>query len=309
LIREYIDSAMNFSDINDQVTTQPVVLFPNQSTPVDLLRLDKIHPVISGNKWFKLKEWLHIASTQKKDGLLTFGGAFSNHVLATAFAAKTMGLPSVAIIRGELTCAFSATLAEAQSYGMTLEFVSRRNYGILCTMPVSVQLKWPNFLIIPSGGAGHIGVKGASSILDTVQDPHRYTHICCAVGTGTMLAGLSNAALPEQQVIGICSMKKDDTLRQQISQWRHPNAAPFHLIFDTVFGGYARHPTGLLQFMNQFYEFTQVPTDLVYTGKMMFRLSELLKTGYFKTSDRILAIHSGGLQGNRSLNKGQLIFL
>jgi 1-aminocyclopropane-1-carboxylate deaminase len=300
---------MNFSDINDKVITQPVVLFPQQSTPVDLLRLDQIHPIVSGNKWFKLKDWLLIARAQKNDGLLSFGGPFSNHLLATAFAAKTLGLPSMAIIRGGLTGDLSPTLAEAQTYGMTLEFVSRSDYRRLCDGPASLQKLRPNWLIIPAGGAGPIGVKGASSILDTVRDPGQYTHICCAVGTGTMLAGLSNAALPHQQVIGICSLKRADHLTEQINQWRHPLAAPFHLIFDSVFGGYARHPTGLLQFMNQLYENTQVPTDLVYTGKMVFRLLELLKNGYFKTNDRVLAIHSGGLQGNRSLNKGQLIFL
>ncbi|ULQ53673.1 1-aminocyclopropane-1-carboxylate deaminase/D-cysteine desulfhydrase [Flavihumibacter fluvii] len=300
---------MNLSLINHAVAVQPVVLFQEQGIPLDILRLDKIHSVVSGNKWFKLKEWLAIARNERKEGILTMGGAFSNHVVATAFAAKLAGLKSAAIIRGEPAGPESHCLMEARSYGMDLQFISRSDYRSLSHQQDPGRLVRENWLFVPEGGAGAIGVKGAASILETVPSLHKYTHIFCAVGTGTMLAGLSNAALPHQQIVGISSLKGMDSLTEIINRWRFKNAAPFSLLFDYHFGGYAKHPQKLLDFINELYVKTGIPTDIVYTGKMMFALKELLQTGYFSETDNILAIHSGGLQGNRSLKKGQLIFL
>jgi 1-aminocyclopropane-1-carboxylate deaminase len=309
LKHEYKYSDMNLPVTNNMATMQPVEFFRKQRIQVDLLRLDKIHTVISGNKWYKLKEWLKIAIEQRKEGVFTAGGAYSNHIVATACAAQYAGLKSAAIIRGEQGEKQSKTLADARSYGMELHFFSRKDYGLLKTGLENSGLIPANWLAIPEGGQGQPGVLGASSILDIVPSLHDYSHIICAVGTGTMLAGLTNAAFGHQKLIGISSLKGDDNLTSEIKKWQNENAAPFSLLYDYHFGGYAKHPPSLLNFMNELYRITEIPTDIVYTGKMLFGLQDLVKKGHFQDSDKVLAIHSGGLQGNRSLNSGQLIFL
>ncbi len=300
---------MKISLSNELAVMQPVVLFDSQIARLDLLRLDLIHPVVSGNKWFKLIEWLDIASQGKKDGIITAGGAYSNHVVATAYAARSAGLKSAAIIRGEASALESHSLRDARSYGMAIQFTDRSGYTSIKNNATESGLVPDNWLFVPEGGAGPEGVKGAAAILDLVPGLSDYTHICCAMGTGTMLAGLSNAAQPYQQVIGISSLKGEDTLSEKIKTWQKPGAAAFQVFRDFHFGGYAKHPQPLLNFMNGLYLRTKIPTDIVYTGKLMFGIWKLLENGFFKDSDRILAIHSGGLQGNRSLNMGQLVFL
>ncbi len=300
---------MKLSLSNELAVVQPVVLFDSQIARLDLLRLDLIHPVVSGNKWFKLKEWLDIATKGKKDGIITAGGAYSNHIVATAFAARSAGLQSVAIIRGEASALESHSLRDARAYGMAIQFTNRSGFNYIKNNAAEAGLVPDNWLFVPEGGAGPEGVKGAAAILDLVPGISDYTHICCAMGTGTMLAGLSNAAQPHQQVLGVSSLKGEDTLTEKIRSWLKPGAAPFQVFRDFHFGGYAKHPQPLLDFMNGLYQRTNIPTDIVYTGKLMFGIRKLLENGFFKDSDRILAIHSGGLQGNRSLNMGQLVFL
>jgi 1-aminocyclopropane-1-carboxylate deaminase/D-cysteine desulfhydrase-like pyridoxal-dependent ACC family enzyme len=300
---------MNISQSNELDLVQPVVLVSDQIARVHILRLDKIHPVVSGNKWFKLKEWLVIAEKQKKTGLFTAGGPFSNHIVATAFAAKSAGLKCAAFIRGEQPKQPSPTLEDAKAYGMELVFTERQTYSRLKNSPYQNSMVPDNYLFIPEGGEGLPGVKGAAGILALVPEVGQYTHIFCAVGTGTMLAGLSNAALSHQQVVGISSLKGMDNISEKIRGWQLAGAAPFKILWDYHFGGYAKHPPELLDFMNHFYQISGIPTDMVYTAKLMFAIKQLLEKGHINGEDRILAIHSGGLQGNRSLKKGQLIFL
>ena len=265
----------------------------------DVLRLDKLHPIVSGNKWFKLKE--HLALVKPDQPILTFGGAWSNHLVATAYAAKEAGLEAIGIIRGQRPASLSATLEDALAYGMRLEFISRQQYQQKEDPAFLGELfhRFPGAYIIPEGGGGLPGIKGSEDIL-RLSDTTRYTHIACAIGTGTTFLGLLRAATPEQTIIGVPVIKGMDTLASV--------DARALLLPQYHFGGYARHPQTLLDFMNSFYRTTGIPTDIVYTGKLFFAITESIREELFPAHSRLLIIHSGGLQGNRSLPSGKLLF-
>ena len=277
----------------------------------DILRLDRLHPVISGNKWFKLKGHLQQALQSPGHPVVTFGGAYSNHLIATAYAARQHGLPAIGIVRGERPPILSATLTAAAAYGMQLEFISRREYAEKEEPGFLRRLtdRFPGAYIIPEGGAGPIGVKGSEDIL-RLTDTSQYTHILCAVGTGTTLMGLICAAGPGQVVIGVPVLKGFD-------EWTAVDPHGFltmeqktgaRLLTGYHFGGYARHPPELLDFMNRWYRETGVPSDIVYTGKLFFAVWDSVRQDLFPAHSRLLLIHSGGLQGNLSLPSGILGF-
>lgn len=295
----------------------------------DVLRLDKIHPVISGNKWFKLKYHLEYFSGGKYKGLLTFGGAWSNHIVATACACFLQKIKCVGIIRGEKPEQFSPTLQEAMSYGMLLKFISRSAYKQK-HIPVfhdSLKKEFPGYYFVPEGGAGPEGEKGAAEILQRVN-PADYSHIICAVGTGTMLKGLAKATQAHQHIIGIPILKFPNENDSSFAETRDTfspgkkidtffvetghalslrNKKPVQ-IHGYHFGGYAKYNATLIDFINEFYRQTSIPTDFVYTGKLMFAVNDLAAKVFFPPGSRLLIIHSGGLQGNASLPKGSLIF-
>lgn len=276
---------------------------------VDVLRLDLLHPVVSGNKWFKLKEHLREAKDQEKT-LLTFGGAFSNHIAAAAAAAQEAGLKSIGIIRGEEAPALSSTLINAKRYGMQLYFISREAYKQK-KIPDAVYESYDtkSLYAIPEGGYGANGAKGAKDIL-LKNDTSSYTHIFSAVGTGTTLAGLTDAANENQKIIGISVMKNNASLQDDISRLLPPSKhTQFQLLHEYHFGGYARYNAELLRFMNDFYSKTKIPTDFVYTAKAFYAAFELERRGFFSPDDKILLVHTGGLQGNLSLPKGTLMFM
>jgi len=298
---------MSLIDITSPRIT-PVSSLQKFHTTVDVLRLDEIHPVISGNKWYKLKEYLKEAQSHQKKVILTFGGAWSNHIIATAAAASLSGFRSIGIIRGEEPKILSATLQHAQQLGMDLVFVSRNDYQMK-NIPESVLNHYdPSELYqISEGGYGLQGAKGASHIMDAV-DPGKYDHILAAVGTGTMLAGLICSARSTNRVIGIPVLKHSklkDEINFLLDQSRKD---AFSLAEGYEFGGYAKKNAHLISFMNTWYEQTGIPSDFVYTGKLFYAAVHLIEQGYFPKETRILIIHSGGLQGNTSLSKGTLIF-
>jgi 1-aminocyclopropane-1-carboxylate deaminase len=266
---------------------------------VDVMRLDKLHPIVSGNKWFKLKEHLALATPGKP--ILTFGGAWSNHLVATAYAAKQYGFEAVGIIRGERPAILSATLEEATAYGMHLDFISRQQYLQKEDPAFLAELlhRFPGAYIIPEGGGGLPGIIGSEDILRQANTTG-YTHIACAIGTGTTFLGLLRAATSEQSVIGVPVLKGMEHLAS--ADARALLLPQYH------FGGYARHPQPLIDFVNGFYHATGIPTDIVYTGKLFFAITESIRQESFPPHSRLLIIHSGGLQGNRSLPKGKLHF-
>ncbi|MBS1663312.1 MAG: pyridoxal-phosphate dependent enzyme [Bacteroidetes bacterium] len=285
--------------------------FTIEDIPIDVLRLDRLHPIVSGNKWFKLKGHLQKALETPGAPILTFGGAWSNHIVATAFAAKEHNLSSIGIIRGEKPHKLSVTLKDALAYGMHLEFISRENYARKEEPDFLNHLAglFPGAYIIPEGGGGEAGILGCKDILKNV-DTTNHTHILCAIGTGTTFLGLAQALRNNQQLIGVPVLKGLETL-SAIDLGGYLAAdlqTRCQLLSGYHFGGYARHPQPLLDFMNRFYLETAIPSDIVYTGKLFFALQDAIRKSFFPASSRLLVIHSGGLQGNRSLSPGKLIF-
>jgi 1-aminocyclopropane-1-carboxylate deaminase len=291
------------------IRVDPVDFLSKFHTTVDVLRLDLVHPVISGNKWFKLKEYLKEAKALNKKILLTFGGAYSNHIVATAAAAKQSGFKSIGIIRGEKPTTVSHTLQNASAYGMKLYFISRTDYrGKTIPTETLQQYRQEDTYIINEGGYGKKGAEGAKDILQNI-DSSVYTHIIDSVGTGTTIAGLIQGSAKNQSVIGISSLKNNYSLQQEIENLvLAENRKKFSLIHDYHFGGYAKYSRLLIDFMNEWYQLTGIPSDFVYTGKLFFAVQDLVQKNYFPQGSKLLIIHSGGLQGNQSLPKGTLIF-
>ncbi len=286
--------------------TQTLQLGFDQKVQIDLLRLDLIHPVISGNKWYKLRYYLEDAIDKGFTEIASFGGAYSNHIVATACACQERNIKSVGFIRGEQTNPLSHTLQAAISYGMQLEFINRTQYQnkqIIIEQNADQTRYW-----IPEGGYGILGAKGATSILDEV-DLQKYTHIVAAVGSGTMIAGILNGTMSHQTVIGISSQKNNFSLDNEVLQLTAPeNQYRLKMNHNYHFGGFAKHPSDLLDFMVEFWNKEMIPTDIVYTGKLLFAITDLLQKQYFKQGDKVLVIHSGGLQGNLSLPENSLPF-
>ena len=291
----------------DNIILQPIqsAWLPDQIEAA-MLRLDLLHREVSGNKWFKLRYNLDEAKARGKTHIVTFGGAWSNHIAATAAACHMEGLPCTGIIRGEAAPALSPTLEQAQRYGMQLHFVSRETYRQ--KENINWKDQYPNSFIIPEGGHNALGAMGCKEILPLVSYED-FTHIACAVGTGTTLAGLINSALAQQEVLGFPVLKGAAYLQQEVEALLEPNAdAHWQLLHDFHLGGYAKLSPELIAFINTFYQETQVPLDIIYTGKMALGVQQLAQQGYFPPGSRILLIHTGGLQGNLSLAPGVLCF-
>jgi 1-aminocyclopropane-1-carboxylate deaminase len=287
----------------ENITVDPIDLFIKKGIHVSVLRLDKLHPVVSGNKWFKLRYYLEDARLQQKKKIVTFGGAWSNHIVAVAAACQLHGFASAGIIRGEEPRILSRTLANAKNYGMELHFISRDDYS---QKTVPRKLEGEENYFINEGGYGEKGAEGAATILEYAKNG--FTHFCCAVGTGTMMAGLINGGDTRQEVIGISVLKNNKDLEPSVGSLLGSERKQWQIIHDYHFGGYAKHTPGLIAFMNDFYGQTGIPSDFVYTGKLFYAVTTLINDKFFPTNSRLLLIHSGGLQGNTSLEKGTLIF-
>ncbi len=283
------------------------VWYQGKVAALDMLRLDLLHPVISGNKWYKLRLNLSYAADHGFKTIVTFGGGYSNHLVATAFAARQFGLRSVGIVRGHHDV-LTPTLQDCKDYGMELLFASQEDYRNRHQPLWAEQLvaHFDEIMIVPEGGANERGRKGAGLIDRFVN--RSYTHIAMCVGTGTTLAGLRNQLPEEQHILGFVPMKQTDEQRHYISE-HVPGISQYSwsLVPDLRFGGFGKWKDELLVFMNEFYRDHKIPLDIVYTGKMMYNLKEMLDDNFFSSSDRILCIHSGGLQGNVSV-KEQLIY-
>lgn len=290
----------------ENITEDPVHLY--NDIELHILRLDKIHPIISGNKWFKLQYYLKDAKQSGKQKIVSFGGAYSNHIIALAAACKMNGFSSAGIIRGEEPSALSPTLLLAREYGMDLYFISREDYD---EKKIPGELQSAEHYFISEGGYGEKGAQGAADILTySKKDPIAigFSHCCCAVGTGTMMAGLIKAISPHQKVIGISVLKNNYELEKNVRSLVPAESKQWQMIHDYHFGGYAKHNDALIGFMNEFYGQTHVPSDFVYTGKLFFAVSDLIKNNFFPAGSRLLVVHSGGLQGNASLRKGTLMY-
>lgn len=271
-------------------------------------REDLIHPEVSGNKFRKLKFNLIEAKHEQKETLLTFGGAFSNHILATASAAKMEGLKSVGVIRGEelgrdleTTLAENSTLRRAHEYGMEFVFLSREAYRNKTSLETISELRseFGDFYLIPEGGTNELAIKGCMEIL--TDEDSQFDYICSCVGTGGTISGLINSVNNDQKVLGYPALKGDFLLKEiqkfvdLQKNWR--------LITDYHFGGYAKYNEELIHFINEFKKETSIALDPVYTGKMMFGIIDQIQKDKFPRGTKILAIHTGGLQGIEGFNQ------
>lgn len=270
-------------------------------------REDLIHPFISGNKFRKLKYNLQEAKAQNKNVLLTFGGAFSNHIVATAVAGNLNRFKTIGVIRGnelandlEKTLANNTTLRDAHKNGMTFEFVSRENYRNKSNEDFIKLLKekFNDFYLIPEGGTNSLAIKGCEEIL--TEEDSKFDYICSAVGTGGTISGLINASKNNQKVIGFPALKAD-FLKTEISEFVQKEN--WSLQTDYHFGGYAKYNEALITFINNFKNETSILLDPVYTSKMFYGILDLVEKNQFKEGSKILAIHTGGIQGIEGFNQ------
>jgi 1-aminocyclopropane-1-carboxylate deaminase len=264
--------------------------FREYNIDVYLKREDLIHPFISGNKWRKLKYILEDAKNLQCNNLISFGGAYSNHLVALACAGAMFGFTTEAFIRGEVVN--NQMLSLCKVYGMKLHFVSREAYQH--KRELFNQVATSESYFIDEGGKGPLAIKGCTEILDQVEG---YSHVISAVGTGTTLAGLiQGAAGKGMRVEGICVLKGAETISNEVNEYVYPNQNwTIHHQFHG--GGYAKTNPELLEFIHSFAAQTGILLDQVYTAKMMQGVAALVKQRYYETGDKLLLIHTGGLLG------------
>lgn len=264
-------------------------------------REDLVHQEISGNKYWKLFYNInhYLAQNVSQPMLITFGGAFSNHIAATAALGREVGIKTLGIIRGdELIHKWreNPTLAKAYQDGMLFEFVSREVYRDKNKLTEIFSGKYPEALIIPEGGSNERAVEGIQFMLD--ERTKDFDYLCTAVGTGGTIAGLSKFAQQNQKVLGFKAV--NDAVETKISQWS--GGRKNIQIFDASGAGYGKITPELINFINGFQERFNVPLDPCYTGKMMKMLIEKIDGGFFSKGAKILAFHTGGLQGIQGMN-------
>lgn len=270
-------------------------LFEERGLQVFMKRDDLIHPVISGNKWRKLKYLLKQAQSENKTHLVTFGGAYSNHLLATSAAAAKFGFRSTGIVRGEEIN--NDTLFICRLHGMELIFIDRESYRNKPALFERLYGSDPNAFFIDEGGASVWGAKGVSELVSEL--PETYDHIFCACGTGTTAAGIIKGLAIHSlltQFHGIPVLKNGEFLRKEIDKCLDEQS-DYYLHTDYHFGGYGKTTDELIQFIKRFTPATGILIDPVYTGKMMYAIYDLAAKNYFHESSRILAIHTGGIWG------------
>jgi 1-aminocyclopropane-1-carboxylate deaminase len=269
---------------------------------LEIKREDLLHPFVSGNKFRKLKYNVVQAKAENHSVLLTFGGAFSNHIAAVAYAGKEQGFETIGVIRGEELrdkIAENPTLSFAQECGMRFEFVTREAYRHKTDTAFIAQLQaqFGSFYLVPEGGTNDLAVKGCEEILTELDAD--FDFVCSAVGTGGTISGLINSALSHQKVLGFPALKGDflqDEIRNFVQNKNWELQTDYH------FGGYGKVTTEFIEWINWFYAQTGIPLDPIYTGKMVFGVMDLIQRNYFPPKAKILMIHTGGLQGIAGMN-------
>ncbi|MDP0588457.1 MAG: hypothetical protein QS748_04415 [Candidatus Endonucleobacter bathymodioli] len=276
---------------------------------LDILRLDKLHPTISGNKWFKLRPYLQASQLANINTVMSFGGIWSNHIHALAAAGQVLNINTIGVIRGEEKCS-TAMLQDAQAWGMKIYYVSRRDYRKRNDQEYKDALvrllgyKIDQVTIVPEGGGGELGVKGSEGILSAGNiDPCEYDEIWLGCGTGSTLAGVVRSIRNAEAAVvrGVAILKEADFLRDDITHLLQKAQARWTLDTDSHCGGYGRTSLELLSFIEEFEQDTGVPLDQVYTGKVMLALKNRISREDLVSGCRILMIHTGGLQGKRGL--------
>ncbi len=279
---------------------------------VSVLRDDLNHPIIQGNKFWKLK--YNISNAQKKGNstILTFGGAYSNHILAVAQAGKEFGFNTIGIIRGEENLPLNFTLKTATELGMQLHYIDRTTYKIKHTQDFKDYLRniYGAFYLIPEGGTNYYAVNGCMEI---IKDSSLYDYVCCPIGTGGTISGITIANKNQSKVIGFPALKNGDFLKDEVHSQINSVTQDeeltdilmesFSLQTDYHFGGYAKINEELINFVREFNSIHGFKWDLIYNGKMAFGVFDLIKKNHFPKGSKILLVHTGGLQGINGLEE------
>ena len=264
-------------------------------------RLDLNHTYISGNKLYKLHYNIEAVKKENKTTILTFGGAFSNHIAATAAAGKELKLKTIGIIRGEEYPELNPTLRFAKEQGMELHYVLRTLYQNKKELEsyIHKQFGTDTYYLIPEGGSNKLGIEGCREITKSI--PIDFDTICCPCGTGATLTGIVLSLQKHQKAIGFQILKAEKYIEREVSEWLQQFSSDqknWDIHESYHFGGYAKLKTELVDFIKLFEKENAIPLDYVYTGKMMFGIYDLIKKGEFKRGQTIIAVHTGGLQGN-----------
>ena len=298
-------------------------LFDHHKLTVMIKRDDLIHPTISGNKWRKLKYNLEQAKVQGKKGIISFGGAYSNHIHALAFACYQLNLPCIGIIRGECHYANNFTLRWAQHWQMQLTYLDRMTYRRRADLDylALLQAQYPNYLILPEGGSNALAIPGVSEIIDELNKQTTFETLLTPVGSGGTLAGLISGDNNQHQLLGIAVLKQGNAtnvdhfnnnnyLTNQVSALL-PKAAQeydnWQVLPNFHRGGYAKFSEEDSQQIVAFNQDTGINFEPVYSGKMLLALMDLIKQGYFAQHHRIVLLHTGGLQGLGGLSERKRI--
>ena len=265
-------------------------------------RDDLLHPVISGNKWRKLKYSLDHALSSGADTIISMGGAYSNHLHALAYTGKSLGLKTTGIIRGELPETLTPTLSELQKWGMELKFVSRSDYRLLRQYKGCHDLPGlkPGQYWLPEGGAHQLALKGVEELVNEIDVA--YDILCTPCGTGATLAGMIDAAPEHVSIMGFAALKNAGYLQVDVESLLPRPANNWQINLDYHFGGFAKTTTELMTFIADFETKTGIPLEPVYTGKMMYALYDMIAKHTFNPGQRIIAAHTGGLQGKRGFS-------
>lgn len=281
--------------------------FKSNEVDVHIRREDLVHPTISGNKWHKLRYNLANAKKRGNETLLTFGGAYSNHIEATAIAGKEFGFKTIGVIRGEETLPLNSTLQKAIECGMQLEYVSRTEYRDKHTWDYTEHLRerFGSFYLVPEGGSNFYAINGCMEILK--ESDSVYDYICCPLGTGGTASGIALSLKPHQKLLGFPALKGGEFLLDEMKRFINMVTNDeestqdvldrVELIHDYHFGGYAKTSKELISFLQQFNKEHDIKWDLIYNGKMAYGVFDMIEKGYFPKGSKILLIHTGGLQG------------
>ncbi len=293
---------------NIKVNTVGNILIKNNDYSLDIARFDLLHPMISGNKFFKLKYNIEEAIRQHKKGVLTMGGAYSNHLIATACYAKEYGLSSKAIVRGPIHNPLNHTLEYCVQFGMELIPVERSLFDERQHEVQKIISEQRDYFFIPYGGSNEEGIKGAAEMTAMIPYFETYDIVCCSIGSGTMFKGIRKSMFSNQTLIGIPSIKiKAEEQEFYLNEYGTTNNR-IKIYFDYAGKGFGKMDLRTISFMNELYRAYDIPTDFVYTGKLCYAIMDLMNKGEIKKNQKVLIIHSGGLQGNLSLENGTLIY-
>jgi 1-aminocyclopropane-1-carboxylate deaminase len=273
---------------------------------IKILRLDQLGGGAPGNKQFKLQENIRKAQEQGLDHLVSFGGAWSNHLHALAATGRELGIRTTGVVRGEQSATPSAMLVDAKNWGMELLHVSREEYKQRDEQGYLRELRQrigPCYFL-PEGGANSEGVVGCEDIAVMLRDSGVIpdSTVVIATGTGTTLAGVARALPVAARVVGISVLKNALDIDQRVAHFTGGQGASWQVLHGHHQGGYARVSAALKQFIMAFEAAHKIPLDPVYTGKALYAVHQLLASGGWQPDRPIVFVHTGGLQGRRGFS-------